>query len=60
MTYDNAWESCCPGCFYQKELRISVDMVCIHDDEQEEIDANEKPERFEVNKCIGWYEKIID
>ena len=35
-------------------------MDCIHNDELEARETNEKAEKFEVNKWIEWEENIID
>ena len=35
-------------------------MSCIHNDEKEAREENEKPTKFEVNKWIEWGDKTID
>ena len=48
-----------PDEFEHQESDLAMDMDCIYNYELEERKANENFEFFEVNKWIGWEDKMI-
>ena len=58
--YEDAWEPVVLAYFDHQECDLAMYMACIHNDEWDAREANEKAEKFEVNKWIKWEENIID